>query len=164
MSANALRLPNPTMQPNARAKRLFEDLQRRFQDRDLTSHDDVRGALYEALQVFFRHAAEPTFTGAELLEKQPRKRDDILVPLRAIADDLAVQFVEAQALTDALTASFNFQNTLLESLFGKLKRAGSTLVDLRIAQDRFNQPVIVCSPATLAVRGFRVRRRPESMA
>lgn len=143
MSVNALRLPNPTQQPRARAERLFLDLQRRFQDRELTSHDDIRGALYESLQVFFRNAAEPTFKGQQLLGHQPRRRDDFLVPLRKLADDLAVQYLEAQALTDSLTASFNFQNALLETLFGRLKRAGSTLIDLQIAQDQFNQPVIV---------------------
>jgi hypothetical protein len=143
MSANSLRLPNPTALTSTRAQRLFDDLQRRFQNQELLSHDDVRGAVYEALQEFFLHAAEPVFKGAELLKNQPRLRRTYLEPLRKIADDLAVAYREGQALTNATTASFNFQTALLESLFGRLKRAGSTLIDLQIAQDRFNQAVIV---------------------
>lgn len=143
MSVNALRLPNPSQQPVVRAQRLFEDLQRRFQNRELTSHDDIRGVLYDALQAFFLHAAEPTFLGATLLEHQPRKRTDFFDPIRKLADDLAVLYRESQALTEASSASFNFQNLLLETLFGRLKRAGSTLIDLQIAQAKFNQAIIV---------------------
>jgi hypothetical protein len=143
MSVNALRLPNPTQQPVARAQRLLEDLQRRFQKRELTSHDDVRGVLYDALQTFFRHAAEPTFLGAKLQAHQPRRRTDYFDPIRKLADDLAVLYRESEALTEASSAAFNFQNLLLETLFGRLKRAGSTLIDLQIAQDKFNQAVIV---------------------
>lgn len=141
--ANALRLPNPTQQAAKKAERLLEDLQRRFQNRELLSQDDVRGAVYEALNRFFLTAAEPTFDGATLPARQPRKRSDYLDPVRRIADDLAVAYAEAGALADATSASFNFQNAFLESLQGRLKRAASTLIDLQIAQDRFNEAVIV---------------------
>jgi hypothetical protein len=122
---------------------LLDDLQRRFQNQELLSHDDVRGAVYESLLEFYTNAGEPVFKGATLELGQPRMRRAYLDPLRKIADDIAVAYQEVRGLSDATTASFNFQNALLESLQGRLKRAGSTLIDLQIAQDRFNQAVIV---------------------
>ena len=143
MSLNSLRLPNPSTQAQIRAGRLLEDLQRRFQKRELLSHDDVRGAVYEALQQFFLHAAEPLFVGATLPAHLPRDRQRYLEPLRAIANDVAVVYAESQSLTTALSASFNLQMALMQALKGRLLRAGSTLIDLQISQGAFNQAVIV---------------------
>jgi len=143
MSLNSLRLPNPSTQAQIRAGRLLEDLQRRFQNRELLSHDDVRGAVYEALQQFFLHAAEPLFVDATLPAHLPRDRQSYTEPLRAIANDIAVVYAESQALTTALSASFNLQTALLQALKGRLLRTGSTLIDLQISQGSFNQAVIV---------------------
>src|SRR3990167_9311697 len=115
MSINSLRLPNPSTQAQIRA-----------------------GRLYEALQQFFLHAAEPLFVNASLPAHLPRDRQSYTDPLRAIANDIAVLYAENQSLTTALSASFNFQSALLQSLKGRLLRAGTTLIDLQISQNTFN--------------------------
>jgi hypothetical protein len=143
MSLQSFRLPNPTALTTSRARKLFEDIQRKFQSRELISHDDIRSAVYESLTVAFTHAGEPTFEGAELLGNQPRMLRQYVDPIREIARDLQVAYDEARALTTSLSASFNFQQSLFEMLEGRAKRVGSTLIDLQIANDKFNEPVIV---------------------
>jgi hypothetical protein len=122
---------------------VFEDLRRKFQSKLLESNDDVRGAIYEALQQFFLHAAEPSFEGAYLPGHLPRGRAIYSEAIERIAADLLVAYQETRAINNAEAASFNFQKALFDMLEGRLRKAGSTLIDLQIANDRFNEAIIV---------------------
>ena len=143
MSVSAFRLPNNTKTASARAKRLFESIQQRFQEQQLRSHEDIRSNLYEAFTEAFTHAGEPTFTGGSLPKDVPRQISHFAPLIEKLADDLWVAYKEAQAIAQTSTASFNFQATVVAMLEGQLKRAGSTLIDVQITNDRFLGPVIV---------------------
>lgn len=143
MSLQAIRQPNPTALAQARAKEVFNAIRRKFADRTIRSHDDVRQEIYAALADFFLHAGEPTYEGTELPAGLARTREAYSVPISQIEADLRVAYAETQALSQSTTASFNFQTALFDSLEGRIKKASSTLIDLQISNDRFNEPVIV---------------------
>lgn len=143
MSLQAFRLPNPTNLAKSRTEAVFEDMRRKFQSKLLESNDDVRGAIYEALRTFFLNAAEPSFDGTQLPANLPRERGIYSEAVEKIAADLLVAYQEAKAISDATASSFNFQTVLFDMLEGRLRKAGSTLLDLQIANDRFNEAIIV---------------------
>ena len=143
MSLQNYQQPNPTVLQQKRTQKVFEDIQRRFQTQELLTHDDIRGAVYEAISQAYLHAGEPTFDGGTLPSTQPRLRRHYSEPILKLLNDLYALYKELQSVNQAATASFNFQQTLLRMLDGRVKRVGGTLTDLEISSGRFNEAVIV---------------------
>lgn len=143
MSVSAYRLPNNTSTAAARAKRLFDSIQARFQKKELRSHEDIRSAVYEAFREAFLYAGEPTFVGGELPQDVPRLIEHYKPLIEKLADDLYVAYKESKAIAQTSASTYNYQTAIMGMLTGQIKRAGSTLIDLQITNDRFLGPVIV---------------------